>query len=359
MAKEATHKAAVAKEWVRGLVPSGGQEIGPRDQAIRRLKKSLRVEPVLETNVVQVSYQSRDPDLSQRVVSEVIDNYLEEHVRIHSAPGAHEFLMDHLERLDGELASAEKQLVDLRQETGLVSPLEQRSVLVESLGTLKSELYTLEATLAQSQAEVDELTGMLAKIEAGDESSELMLVGATSEEADGMRTQLYQLQLEAEVSIGRESRCFEVRKWPLLDYYDREVGRLIMFRDITAQKQVEEALRASEVTDAEQKLRWALDNAKRLEVRLVAKLRLARVLFGAGDHDAALALVTGVEPGGFAALYAELRGDILAARDDLQAARSAYQDALSGLPPVGTNRDRVRMKLDDLGVFNYPPTSPS
>ena len=120
-----------------------------------------------------------------------------------------------------------------------------------------------------------------------------------------------------------------------------------------------EALRASEVTDAEQKLRWALDNAKRLEVRLVAKLRLARVLFGAGDQDAALALVTGVEPGGFAALYAELRGDILAARDDLQAARSAYQDALSGLPPVGTNRDRVRMKLDDLGVFNYPPTSPS
>ena len=121
-----------------------------------------------------------------------------------------------------------------------------------------------------------------------------------------------------------------------------------------------EALRADEGADAEQKLRWAVDNAKRLEVRLVAQLRLARVLFNAGDYDAALALVTGVDPGGFTALYAELRGDILAARDDLQSARSAYQDALSSLPPVGSNRDRVRMKLDDLGVFNYPPpTSPS
>ncbi len=55
-----------------------------------------------------------------------------------------------------------------------------------------------------------------------------------------------ELQLEAEVSTGRESRCFEVRKWPLFDYRDREVGRLIMFRDITAQKHVEEALRASQ-----------------------------------------------------------------------------------------------------------------
>jgi predicted negative regulator of RcsB-dependent stress response len=120
-----------------------------------------------------------------------------------------------------------------------------------------------------------------------------------------------------------------------------------------------EALGADEVAAAKQKLRWVVDHAERLELRLVAKLRLARVLFNAGDHDAALALVSGVDPGGFAALYAELRGDILAARQDFQGARSAYQDALSGLPPVGSNRDRVRMKLDDLGLFNYPPANPS
>ena len=116
-----------------------------------------------------------------------------------------------------------------------------------------------------------------------------------------------------------------------------------------------EALRANNVAAAEQKLRWVVDNARRSEVRLVATLRLARVLFNAGKHDAAITLLDDVEPGGFAALYAELRGDILAAQEDISGARAAYQEALSRLPPVGTNRDRVSMKLDDLGILNYPP----
>jgi uncharacterized protein involved in exopolysaccharide biosynthesis len=126
-------------------------------------------------------------------------------VRIHRSSGAHEVLLDHVKRVGDQLSKTELQLVELKTQTGLASPVEQRSVLVERLGTLKSELFLIEAALAESQAEVNQLTESLAKITAGEESTPQMLVGAMSEEADGMRTRLYQLQLEAEASLSRYS----------------------------------------------------------------------------------------------------------------------------------------------------------
>ncbi len=190
-----------AKAWVRGLIPSSSREVGPRDEAIDVLITGLRIMPIEETNIIQISYRSHDPELAQRVVENVVENYLDEHVRIHRAAGARGFLIDHAQRLGDELSEAEKELVELKNQTHLSAPVEQRTLLVDRLAALRTDLFTLEATLAESRAEMDELTKTLARIESGDTDAAAQFLGATSEEADGMRTQLYQLQLEAEASL--------------------------------------------------------------------------------------------------------------------------------------------------------------
>ncbi len=85
----------------------------------------------------------------------------------------------------------------------------------------------------------------------------------------------------------------------------------------------------------------------------VARLRLARVRLAQGEFDAALDIVSGQEAGSFAALYAEVRGDIHAAAGSAGEARTAYQDALAVEADGLLNRELVTMKLAELGQPDF------
>ena len=65
-----------------------------------------------------------------------------------------------------------------------------------------------------------------------------------------------------------------------------------------------------------------------------------------GDLDAASKMAS-VEEGGFAGEFAELRGDIAVAKQELQDAREAYNLALS---LTVSNPEMLQMKLDDLAT---------
>lgn len=106
-------------------------------------------------------------------------------------------------------------------------------------------------------------------------------------------------------------------------------------------------------------LHWAMEHAEGLEVARIARLRLARLLLQEKAYTEALALLREIEPATFIGPYEEVRGDILSAQGNREEARAAYQKALAGLPPFGANRDRVQMKISDLGTLQYPPAKPS
>lgn len=107
---------------------------------------------------------------------------------------------------------------------------------------------------------------------------------------------------------------------------------------------------AQQAEEARQQLRWALDNAVDEGTRHVARLRLGRLLVAAGEADSALALIEVKDTAGFASDYAELRGDLLAAKGDRQGAREAYTRALAAVDERSPYRSVLTMKLDDLGA---------
>ena len=79
----------------------------------------------------------------------------------------------------------------------------------------------------------------------------------------------------------------------------------------------------------------------------LAKLRLAQVIWQQNKSAEALQQLEG-DPGAYAALYAELRGDIKLSQGDRAAARNAYQEALQSLGPNSVGRDDLQRKLADL-----------
>ena len=111
--------------------------------------------------------------------------------------------------------------------------------------------------------------------------------------------------------------------------------------------------------DARRQLQWVLTDSASPELMLTARLRLARLNLGAGDTVGALALINQAEAGPFANLYDELKGDIYLAQNKPKEAREAYQLALSiASTQAGSSRatlERIQMKLDELGHFNFAP----
>lgn len=99
---------------------------------------------------------------------------------------------------------------------------------------------------------------------------------------------------------------------------------------------------------AQAKLEWARDRSEDAGLQKIATLRLARVLWQRERPDDALGLLGIADDDPFAPLYHELRGDILLARGDREAARAAYEKAI-GLGPAAAGRDGLQRKLDDLG----------
>ena len=100
-------------------------------------------------------------------------------------------------------------------------------------------------------------------------------------------------------------------------------------------------------------LRFVMENTSDLELALIARIRLARVLAQDEAYAEALAVLD-VAPGSFAARYNEVRGDIHAALGDTESARAAYNAALNIQEAGLVDRNLVQMKLDDLP----PPSDP-
>jgi len=106
-------------------------------------------------------------------------------------------------------------------------------------------------------------------------------------------------------------------------------------------------LDSGQVRGAAEELRYVMESTSDVELGLIARLRLARVLADQQDYAEAMTTLD-VDSGSFSARYDEVRGDIHVALGDTESARTAYNAALSGTETNTVDRNLVQMKLDDL-----------
>ena len=102
-----------------------------------------------------------------------------------------------------------------------------------------------------------------------------------------------------------------------------------------------------DIDGARQQLEWLAAQEKQPALAPVARLRLAGLLLDQKQYDAALAQLNN-PPAPFAALYADRRGDVLAAQGKREEARTAWQQAVDGLGAANPLTQAVQLKLDAL-----------
>ena len=104
-----------------------------------------------------------------------------------------------------------------------------------------------------------------------------------------------------------------------------------------------------ELKSARAQLQWVIERSAAEDLRDLARLRLAALLLDEKEYDAALKLLQAKPREAYAAQYAALQGDVLAAKNQPVEARAAYQRALEKAGEGGAFRDSLQMRLDALG----------
>ncbi|WP_459614595.1 YfgM family protein [Bordetella sp. 2513F-2] len=115
-------------------------------------------------------------------------------------------------------------------------------------------------------------------------------------------------------------------------------GALVAAEALAAQKDVD---------GAREQLQWLAGRKNQPALQPVARLRLAGLLLDQQQYDEALKQLDN-PPAAFTALYADRRGDILAAQGKADEARKAWQQALEALGAGHPLTQVVQLKLDAL-----------
>jgi predicted negative regulator of RcsB-dependent stress response len=112
---------------------------------------------------------------------------------------------------------------------------------------------------------------------------------------------------------------------------------------------VQANLQAKDITRAKTQLQWIIEHAAEAALQDSARLKMASILLDEKKFDDALALLSAAHPEAFTGLYADLKGDVLAAQGKTAEAKTAYKEALEKTDAKSMYRNLIQLKLDGLG----------
>jgi uncharacterized protein involved in exopolysaccharide biosynthesis len=118
--------------------------------------KSLEIEPVRKTNVINVSFRAKDPEEARSSLQRLSDAYLEQHRRMERPAGASSFFEAEAEKYRSAWDSASRNLVDFQREHRLSSLQQQEGDLEGKITGTRNDLLNSEALLEELDARLAE-----------------------------------------------------------------------------------------------------------------------------------------------------------------------------------------------------------
>ncbi len=133
----------------RPYVESGRTPDIASELALRDLSRALVSGTIRKTNIVQVSYLSKDPEMAANVVQQVTDAYLAAHLAVHSSPGTYELFKTQAESAATELRRAEEALAAMGRSANLMNLDTQKKDALERINQITTQLDSLSAEMRE------------------------------------------------------------------------------------------------------------------------------------------------------------------------------------------------------------------
>ena len=140
----------VAETVVKGLLLHK-LDLSPQDVAkkseevliaetIQNFQEDLEIVNLSESNVIQISYEHKDPQLTAKVIDLVYQAYLQHRAAIFNENDSYRFLQEQLEITDSKLRELEKREANYRQQEDILSTETQGEILLTKLTDYEKNL---------------------------------------------------------------------------------------------------------------------------------------------------------------------------------------------------------------------------
>ncbi len=178
-----------------GLTPEEAELHLQEEEAIAKLQNNIEFTTAKNAYTVHVRVRSGSPYLSQELLSALIEQYQIYHVNAYSSGGALDFFEQQTDQAYEQAVNAKEKVRVAKNEMGVIEIESARVALREQLTQAQRELSQVEVDYATTESELlryqEEMQAMPERVKSE------TITGITSNTGDGMRQQLYQLEMQA------------------------------------------------------------------------------------------------------------------------------------------------------------------
>jgi capsular exopolysaccharide synthesis family protein len=144
--------------WVAALQPSSGASSSrlptSPDGILGPFRRSLHVEKVRDSHVVNVSFESADPNLCAKVANSLADNYIEYNFRekYDATRRASGWMEQQLDELKAKVEKSQQALVDYERQNAIVNISDKESVVAQRMDDLSRDLTIAQTDRLQKES---------------------------------------------------------------------------------------------------------------------------------------------------------------------------------------------------------------
>lgn len=134
-----------------------------QEAAIREFADHLAVEVMRKSNVLQVSFRHRDPELAAKCVNLLVGFFQEKHFQVYNGPES-QFVATQLSAFEKKLKQSESGVQSFKQRNGVYSLAEQRALLLQQRSELDSALKAVRSRTAGIEKRLHSLNAKMKEI---------------------------------------------------------------------------------------------------------------------------------------------------------------------------------------------------
>src|SRR5882672_10065472 len=131
------------------------------ERAVRKLARTLTVEPLRKSNLIQVRYQAGDAQETANVLSTLSTFYLRKHIALQRPSGEVQFFEIQAEEYEKRLHQSEAELVRFTRDRGVASPALERDIALQKLGEAEAAYLQIDQQQVESERRTTSLRAQL------------------------------------------------------------------------------------------------------------------------------------------------------------------------------------------------------
>jgi uncharacterized protein involved in exopolysaccharide biosynthesis len=247
---------------------SRGQDDWYVAKAVERLGKKLTIDVVTKTNVIEVRYKSRNPQIAYGVLKKTADLYLQKHMAVQRPTGSYDFFAKEAEKYREALATSEQHLATFGKEQGVVAPDVQRTDMAQQVVNSVASLHHANQEIAADEHRIRAEESQMKAIPARSPTMEV------SNDANLLLQQLQASLLTARIKRTQLALKYDA-SYPLVQEADKEIAE--------TQAAITEAIKtqyATQTTDRDPTYELVREDMAKTQADLASQRALATAVEG-------------------------------------------------------------------------------